>query len=72
MPQVGQDGTTFDKNSWNDQIVQIAKSLPEDHEMRGRFIYMSSKVQSEKSAFDWVMKHKVRSLLDLESFEFYH
>jgi len=68
MPQVGQDGSHFDENDWNDQIVEIAKSVPEDNEMRGRFVYMSSKVQSEKRAFEWMKERKV-SLLSLEPFE---
>lgn len=62
MPQTGQDGSKFDENSWNDQIVEMAKSTPEGHPARGFFIYMASKVLGEKAAWDFVIKEKVRSL----------
>ncbi|GAA6022202.1 hypothetical protein JCM11491_002431 [Sporobolomyces phaffii] len=62
MPQTGRDGSKFDETSWNDAIGEITNSLPEDHEMRGRFIYMSSKVESEKAAWKFVQEHKVRSV----------
>lgn len=63
MPQTGQDGSKFDENSWNDQIVEMAKSTPEGHPARGFFIYMASKVLGEKAAWEFVIKEKVRSLL---------
>ncbi|GAA5823840.1 hypothetical protein JCM5353_006375 [Sporobolomyces roseus] len=58
MPQTGQDGSKFDENSWNDQIVEMAKSTPEGHPARGFFIYMASKVLGEKAAWDFVIKEK--------------
>jgi len=60
MPQTGQDGSKFDENSWNDQIVEMAKSAPEGHPARGFFIYMASKVLGEKEAWKFVKEEKVR------------
>ncbi|GAA5880467.1 hypothetical protein JCM16303_005392 [Sporobolomyces ruberrimus] len=58
MPQVGQDGIEFDENSWNDQIIEVTKQVPKDDPFRGMFIYMTSKVESEKAAWNFVKEEK--------------
>lgn len=59
-PQVGKDGTKFDANSWNEQVVEMTKSAPKDHPLLGPFIYMTSKVKSEQAAWDFMKEAHVR------------